>query len=88
MKSQFSIYDAFGDEDKHEVSMSHIAGLRHLDVNIFKVVCTHAFNLPTSESIRIDYKHTSDVKYIRIKSAQSWLDYVCLTPNEPEWHKK
>ena len=25
---------------------------------------------------------------MRLKSASYWIDYICMTPTEPEWHKK
>lgn len=29
-----------------------------------------------------------DIKILRLKSAAYWVDYVLLTPAEPEWHQK
>jgi hypothetical protein len=28
------------------------------------------------------------IKVIRLKSAASWVDYIALTPEEPDWHVK
>lgn len=30
----------------------------------------------------------TDIKILRLKSSAFWIDYVAMTPNEPDWHQK
>ena len=61
--------------------------MTHIDTNIFRDVSTQKAACPSDESIKFEFKN-SDIKILRLKSAAHWVDYVALTPIEPDWHTK
>lgn len=61
--------------------------MSRIDTNLFRDVSTTKQTVPSDEAIDAELKDF-DIKLIRLKSSASWIDYVILTPNEPEWHKK
>ena len=61
--------------------------MSRVDTNIFRDISTTRGSVPTDQELA-DELRKEDIKVMRIKSAQYWIDYVCLTPTEPEWHKK
>lgn len=56
-----------------------------VDSNIFRDLSTTKGNVPSDDAIAAELKLV-DVKVIRLKTAKHWIDYVALTPSEPEWH--
>lgn len=43
--------------------------------------------MPTDEAINVEIR-SMDIKVMRIKTVANWIDYISLTPNEPDWHVK
>lgn len=87
IKAQFSLYDLFATEDANEVQKHTLSNMSRVDTNIFRDISTTRGSVPTDQELA-DELRKEDIKVMRIKSAQYWIDYVCLTPTEPEWHKK
>jgi hypothetical protein len=61
--------------------------MTRIDTNIFRDITTTRDRVPNDESLAYELRN-SDIKVIRLKSCNYWIDYVCMTPTEPEWHKK
>ena len=61
--------------------------MSRVDTNIFRDISTARASVPSDQSLAYELRN-SDIKVMRLKSAQYWVDYICLTPTEPEWHKK
>ena len=61
--------------------------MSRVDTNIFRDISTTRNNVPTEQGLAHELRN-EDIKVMRLKGAQYWIDYVCLTPTEPEWHKK
>jgi len=59
--------------------------MSRIDTNLFRDVSTTKQTVPSDEAIDAELKDF-DIKLIRLKSSASWIDYVILTPTEPEWH--
>lgn len=47
-----------------------------IDTNIFRDISTSSKNIPTQESLNLDFG--SKIKVIRLKSCLSWIDYVIM----------
>ena len=58
-----------------------------VDTSIFRDVSTTPNMVPDDESFAHEMRD-EDIKVIRMKSSSYWIDYICLTPNEPDWYKK
>jgi hypothetical protein len=58
-----------------------------IDTNIFRDISTEPDTCPSNDSILEDLKD-SDIRILRLKSAYSWICYVALSPNKPDWLKK
>lgn len=86
LKSQFSIYDAH-EEDPNSVKKRTLNSMARIDTNIFRDVSTTKHTVPSDEAIQSELKDC-DIKIMRLKSAVDWIDYVALTPSEPDWHQK
>jgi hypothetical protein len=56
-----------------------------IDTNIFRDVSTTKHTVPSDEAIYSELRG-DDIKIVRLKSAAFWINYVALTPNEPDWH--
>ena len=87
IKSQFSLYDLFATEDANELAKHTLTNMSRVDTNIFRDISTARASVPSDQSLAYELRN-SDIKVMRLKSAQYWVDYICLTPTEPEWHKK
>ena len=61
--------------------------MTRIDTNIFRDISTTRNQVPSDESL-IQELRNEDIRVIRLKSATYWIDYVCMMPTEPEWHKK
>jgi hypothetical protein len=61
--------------------------ITRIDTNIFRDISATKTEVPTDELISKELKD-SGIKVIRMKSAAFWVGYICLTANEPEWHRK
>jgi hypothetical protein len=61
--------------------------MTQIDANIFRDLTTQKGSVPSSESLRNDFKN-ADLKILRLKSARHWIDYIALTPTEAEWQQK
>jgi len=61
--------------------------MTRIDTNIFRDITSTKGNIPTDEALGQELRN-SDIKVMRLKSAAYWIDYVILTPTEPDWHKK
>jgi hypothetical protein len=61
--------------------------ITRIDTNIFRDISTTKTEVPSDELISKELKD-SGIKVIRMKSAAFWVDYICLSANEPEWHRK
>ena len=61
--------------------------MTRIDTNIFRDLSTIKSQIPSDEAIQGELKN-SDIKVIRLKSSASWIDYIALRPNEPDWHQK
>ena len=85
LKSQFSIYDL--EQDPNQTQKRTLNNMTRIDTNIFRDVSTTKHTVPTDDAIAAEMKYT-DIKIIRFKSAANWIDYVALTPSEPDWHIK
>lgn len=86
IKSQFSVYDAFANQfDPNETTKRNLSSQAFIDSNIFRDVTTAKNSIPSDEAMQLEFKNT-DVKVLRFKSSKYWLDYVILTPHEPQWH--
>jgi hypothetical protein len=59
--------------------------MARIDTNIFRDVSTTKHTVPSDEAIQFEFKDI-DIKIMRLKSAAYWIDYVILTPTEPDWH--
>jgi hypothetical protein len=59
--------------------------MARVNTNIFRDLSTTKSNVPTDEAITSELKNV-DIKILRLRSAAYWVDYVILTPSEPEWH--
>ena len=69
------------------MSKRTLIGMTRIDTNIFRDVSTTKHTVPSDEVIATELKG-SDLKVIRLKSASFWVDYVVLSPSEPDWHHK
>ena len=58
-----------------------------VDTSIFRDISTTPNMVPDDESFAYEMRN-EDIKVIRMKSCAYWIDYVCLSPNEPDWYKK
>lgn len=83
IKSQFSLYDAFAEDQQDPNSNTHKFQTSLIDSNLFKDVSSNQHTVPTTESINQDFRN-SGIKVLRLKSAADWLDYVALagTPSD------
>jgi hypothetical protein len=61
--------------------------MARVDTNIFRDMSTTKASVPSDEALESELKNV-DIKILRLKSARYWIDYVALTPNEPEWSQK
>ena len=61
--------------------------MTRIDTNIFRDISTTRNQVPSDESLVYELRN-EDLKVIRLKSANYWIDYVCMLPTEQEWHKK
>lgn len=61
--------------------------MTRIDTNIFRDISTTRNQVPSDESLSQELRN-EDIKVIRLKSANYWIDYICMLPSEPEWHKK
>jgi len=61
--------------------------MTHIDTNIFRDVSTTKNAVPSDEAIQAELKDV-DIKIMRLKTAAGWIEYVAMTPNQPEWHVK
>ena len=61
--------------------------MTRIDTNIFRDISTTRNQVPNDESLVYELRN-EDLKVIRLKSANYWIDYVCMLPTEQEWHKK
>ena len=87
IKAQFSLYDLFAVEDPNQVQKLTLNNLTRIDTNIFRDLSTTRNAVPSDDSLAHELRN-EDIKVLRLKSASYWIDYICLTPSEPEWHKK
>ena len=88
IKSQFSLYDVFAREsDKNQVQKHTLNNMTRVDTNIFRDISSTPNMVPDDESLAFEMRN-DDIKVIRLKSCAYWIDYVCLTPTEPDWHRK
>ncbi len=88
IKSQFSLYDVFAaEDDQNKVQKHTLANMTRIDTNIFRDVSTTPNMVPDDESLAYEIRK-KDIKVLRLKSCAYWIDYVCMSPTEPEWHKK
>ena len=88
IKSQFSLYDVFaGKTDPNENQKNALISMTKVDTNIFRDISTQPKTIPSDDSIDYEMRNAA-IKIIRMKSAHSWLCYVCLTPSRPDWLKK
>ena len=87
IKSQFSLYDVFAVEDKNQVQKLTLHNMTRIDTNIFRDISTTRSTVPSDENLLYELRN-DDIKVIRLKSANYWIDYICMLPTEPEWHKK
>ncbi len=89
IKSQFSVYDLHpAEEDANEVQKNTLKNMTRIDTNIFRDISSAKTAIPNDASMSSEYRHTPDVKVMRVKSAAYWLSSVTLTAGEPDWHKK
>lgn len=65
------------------------------DTNIFRDVSTTPNMVPDDESLAFEQRkrvlnnpNEKVLRVMRIKSCGYWIDYVCMLPTEPDWHKK
>ena len=88
IKSQFSIYDVFAqDGDQNKVQKHILANMTRIDTNIFRDTSTTPNMVPDDESLAYELRN-ENIKVIRLKSCAYWIDYVCMLPNEPDWHRQ
>ena len=88
IKSQFSVYDVFASKnDKNAVQKHTLTNMTRVDTNILRDVSTTPGMVPDDESLAHELRN-EDIKVIRLKSSAYWIDYVCMLPTEPDWHRK
>jgi len=88
IKSQFSTYDVFAsDNDKNQVQKHTLQNMTRIDTNIMRDISTTPNLVPDDESLAFELRN-EEIKVIRLKSCAYWIDYVCMLPTEPEWHRK
>ena len=61
--------------------------MTRVDTNIFRDISTTPNMVPDDDSLAYEMRN-DDIKVIRLKSSAYWIDYVCMTPFEPDWHRK
>lgn len=61
--------------------------MTRVDTNIFRDISTTPNMVPDDESMAYELRN-DNIKVIRLKSCAYWIDYVCLQPNETDWHRK
>ena len=61
--------------------------MTRIDTNIFRDISTTRNQVPDDKDLAHELRN-SQIKVMRLKSAGYWLDYVCLEPLEPDWHKQ
>ena len=61
--------------------------MTRVDTNIFRDNSTTPNMVPDDESLAYEMRN-DNIKVIRLKSSAYWIDYVCMMPNEPDWHRK
>ena len=61
--------------------------MTRVDTNIFRDISTTPNMVPDDESLAHEMRN-ENIKVIRLKSCAYWIDYVCLKPSEPDWHRK
>ena len=61
--------------------------MTRVDTNIFRDFSTQPNLVPDDESLAHELRK-EDIKVMRLKSCAYWIDYVCMEPTEPEWHRK
>ena len=61
--------------------------MTQVDTNIFRDISTTPNMVPDDESMAHELRN-ENIKIIRMKSSAYWIDYVCLTPTEADWHRK
>jgi len=64
-----------------------LSNMTRIDTNIFRDISTTKAQVPDDDSLSRELRN-DDIKVIRLKSAQYWVDYICLLPNTPDWLKK
>lgn len=88
MSSSFSIYDeAAAEEDPNQIKKRTLNSMARVDTNIFRDMSTTKASVPSDEALESELKNV-DIKILRLKTAKYWIDYVALTPTEPEWSQK
>lgn len=86
IKTQFSLYDAFAG-DANQSQKHTLQTMTRVDTNIFRDISTTPNTVPDDESLAHELRNEA-IKVIRLKSCAYWIDYVCLEPTEPDWHRK
>jgi hypothetical protein len=87
-KSQFSLYDCFGsDADPNEIQKVTLSKMAKVDTNIFRDISTDKSAVPDELTLQFEFKK-ANLKIMRLKGCQSWLQYVSLRAKEPEWLTK
>lgn len=61
--------------------------MTRIDTNIFRDISTTRNKVPTDQGIAEDLAD-ENIRIMRLKSASYWIEYVCMVPTEPDWHKK
>lgn len=61
--------------------------MTRIDTNIIRDISTTPNLVPDDESLAFELRNEA-IKVIRLKSCAYWIDYVCMSPTEPEWHRK
>jgi hypothetical protein len=75
------------EEDLNAKQKRTLSTMTRVDTNIFRDITALKSSVPSDEAIAVELRN-QDVKIMRLKSAVYWIDYVVVTPTEPEWHKK
>jgi len=56
-------------------------------MNVFADFSTVKKGLPSEDALQADLK-SSNIEIMRLKSAAYWIDYVLLSPSQPDWYLK
>ena len=65
-----------------------LSNMTRVDTNIFRDISTTPNMVPDDESLAYELRDEKDIKVMRMKSCAYWIDYVCMLPTEPDWHRK